>query len=476
MPVHSASDGNDAHHDITVRDVVCNVRDAVVSITNQYVKQQGELISTYGNGFFIRNHFIICPASLVLAPFDASLFGRIPSFPNTPVNARYLNQNIRTSRILVAVSNVNGCGKSYSYEADLVGIDGAANIAVLHINQSRQWNVNNPELQGCSREVCSHHHHCHPFLNWGKSRSACPGDTVILIGNIPPPDQIGLSTNPQGALLHDAENAVALGNLADNRYVSYGGSIPGELLLLSNVLTNATHTGLPVLTTHGKVIGMTVRRSVALAEFFMRRPVKALIKAFTNGCVAESDAGFIVPVPDPIGTYYAYNKSWLGLAGIVSTQDDYDTTIGLTNGSRSPVLVNGALTDGPACKEIVGYRILAVAGPNPVPGFFYTLGTPPNNLFPILPNSPLLGIIAPGDIVTHINGCPLGDRKGQVSPALVMWRVRPGETVTLQFKRESDDLEQECVEITVQTQTYQPFMDYPFYAKDHNLDLLPVLI
>jgi S1-C subfamily serine protease len=406
----------------------------------------------------------------------------------------------------VSVSNVNGCDASYSYEADLVGIDGAANIAVLYINSTRQWNQYNPKLNLCSEEICSHHHHCHPFLNWGKSRSTCPSDEVIVIGNIAGPDFIGLTGNevnthlnagelpPNSQLNESAENGVALATLADNRYVSYGGNTPGELLLLSIFCALGQQTGLPVLNIQGKVIGMTVgnlssnsgdnniaitpyQRSVALSEFFMRRPVKALIGAYSQGFIPEKHQGFLQSVADPIGAYYAYSKSWLGLSGIVSIQADYDTTIDLTSGQRIPVLVDGALTFGPACKEIVGYRILAVANESN-PNEFFTLGTAPVGTprLPPLPNSPLVGIIEPGDIVTHINGCPLGDRKGQVSPALVMWRVRPGEVVTLRFKRQFNGLEQECQEISVQTLTYQPFMDYPFYATISNNKFLPTLL
>lgn len=488
----------------SVRDVVCNVRDAVVAITNQYVHQIDPsipigLLSRYGNGFFIRNHYIICPASLVLGPVNASQLGRIPAYPGIPTVPPYLNAYIRTSRILVAVSNVNGCGTSYSYEANLVGIDGAANIAVLHIDPTRAWNRCNPRLNLCSHDLCNSHHHCHPFLNWGKSRSACPGDTVLLIGNIPGPDFIGLAVNtrlnPPGvwgnALLHEsAENGVTFATLADNRYVSYGGNTPGELLLLSNVFSLGQQTGLPVLNTQGKVIGMTVngtsdtgeirievmpyQRAVAVSEFFMRRPVKALISAAVQGCIPEKYQGFLQVVEDPIGAYYAYTKAWLGLGGILSIQADYDTII---NGARDPVMIDGALTAGPACKEIVGYRILAVATDTPIADNFFTLGTPPAGTpFPTVPPSPLVGVIEPNDIVTHINGCPLGDRKGQVSPALVMWRVRPGAVVTLRFKRNVNGLEEECQEITVETQAYPAFMDYPFYATFANNGLLPVLL
>jgi hypothetical protein len=139
---------------------------------------------------------------------------------------------------------VNSGGLSYSYEADIVGIDGAANISILYINMNREWNRCNPSIRVC-----------HPFLHWGKSRNTCPGDPIILIGETSRPDNIGLSNIK---ISGTSENGVVIGNIADNRYISYGGSIPGELILLSNVLTSGFQQGLPVITNNGTVIGMFV--------------------------------------------------------------------------------------------------------------------------------------------------------------------------------------------------------------------------
>lgn len=647
---HPSSSCTQAHkrlldETISIQEIIYNVRDAVVNISGQIIltssdqSDTGSTINpttiTEGNGFFIKGHYIICPASLVLiAPTLLQTHGRFPPYPGIPTNSNYPNTHIRVSKILVTISNVNGCdqtpdttypkdrknlpikssskveeiyspgtniqessvtkakstlntthsiehksdktsketsplpsilipvlelpveqqipllragallvkesihdqpkeklratlktsiaynegisappGRSYSYEADLVGVDAASNIAVLCINMTHKWNRHNPPIRAC-----------HPFLQWGKSRNVSPGDTVILIGETSSPDTIGINSlmpNISKMLTNVTENGVAIGNIADNRYVSYGGKIPGELLLLSNILTHGFQQGLPIITLNGTVIGMFLHvnslssYNVALSEFFMRRPVKALIRSFIDNNIPENYKGFVEAIPDPIGSYYRFNKGWLGLGGILINQNDYNTHIRTTkeltmqsdpqsnsiNISRYPILNNGEITHGPDCKEIIGYRILAIAGMNGITGFFIPgllpksslsesivnsmksneieeslnensertptpkveLITPQGLYFPDLISSPLCGIISIGDIITHINGCPLGDRKRQISPALVMWRVRPGNTVTLRYRKQSENFEL-FHEITTHTKSYEPFLDFPWYS------------
>jgi S1-C subfamily serine protease len=471
-----SSINNDSNEYYTIRELACNLRDAVVLIAGQAVLQPptgDPIINTRrGNGFFIKGHYIICPADIVLIPISSfNNDARIPAYPDVPTYGKYPNSLIRASKILVDISNVNGCGKSYTYEADLIGIDGASNIAILRINMNNDWNKCNPPIRIC-----------HPFLHWGKSRNTCPGDTIISIGNTPAPADIALTQNISPIL--NAENAVVIGNISDNRYVFPGGQVPGELILLSNIFANGLQRGLPILTINGTVIGMVVfinsnfGYNVALSEFFMRRPIKALITSFQNHSISKSYQGFIEPVLDPINDYLRFNKGWLGLGGILMDEEDYNTNLqanvtlpSTSNIIRVPFLYTGptgitaTLVNGPDCKEIVGFRILAVAGPTAGTELFLPGAAPSITLVPTLKSSPLFGIIFPGDIVTHINGCPLGDRKSQISPSLVMWRVRPGDSVTILYKKQSERFEF-THEITICTSSYEPFLDYPFFSLD----------
>lgn len=514
----------------TMRELACNLRDAIVTITGESaltsLDNKTSLYLRNGNGFFIKGHYIICPADLILiSPSEAITNDRIPSydlttssddkliFPNiksklrqescdnllespSSFSEKYLNALIRASKILVDVSNVNGSGQSYTYDADIVGIDGAANIAVLRIDPITEWNKSNPPIRVC-----------HPFLQWGKSRSSCPGDTILVIGNIAAPSNVGLSTDIK--ISAGAENAVAIGNISDNRYVFPGGQVPGELLLLSNIMGKGSQRGLPVITIDGTVIGMTLfitssnlnsqsTYNIALSEFFMRRPVKALIRSYQDNAVPVHYRGFIQSILDPIGNYNRFNKAWLGIGGILMCQEDYNTNIHYdisdasfpsgnlgggqcdlsVNFSRIPILDDdGQLSNGPDNKEIVGYRVLAIASPTGTTGIFVPGNSPTGSLMPNLKHSPLYEILSYGDIITHINGCPLGDRKGQISPSLVMWRVRPGDTVKIMYKKQSERFKN-AHEVTICSSSYEPLLDFPFYAFPLSSlsNMLPTLI
>lgn len=398
----------------SIRELTCNLRDAVVTISGQTILTSEDNIQSIttqsGNGFFIKGHYIICPADLVL------------------INPNHKGIQ-RVSKILVDVSNVNGSGKAYSYEANIVGVDGAANIAILFIDVNLIWNRDNPPIRVC-----------HPFLQWGKSRSSCPGDTIIMIGNISSP----VSTSNFILSYPGAENAVVVGNISDNRYVFPNGTVPGELLLLSNVITPGLQRGLPVITKEGTIIGMllhiysaTFTYNVALSEFFMRRPVKALIRSYQDNKIPNHYIGFV----EDMTNYYRFNKAWLGISGILMGQEDYSTNLVNTGSEyiRAPIIYSDHLMNGPRCKELVGYRITS------------------------LMTDSLRDIISVGDIITHINGCPLGDRKGQISPSLIMWRVCPGEMVTIEYKKQSEGFEL-VYQVKVRTESYTLSQDFPFYV------------
>lgn len=335
----------------TLTEIICNVRDAVVTITAKFPDKL-----QHSTGFIIKDHYIVCPASTVLAI------------------------NHKAIKIFATISNVEG--KSYVYEVTLIGLDGVGNIAILIIDSNLSWNKSNPKLDK------------HPYLLWGKSRNVSPGTTVIIIDNS-----------------SEKENAVIVTNISDNRYVSYTGNINGELLLLANNSLN--ESGLPVLTTAGKIIGMIVKNNLALSEFFMRRPIKALIKTHTNKYVSHNYNGFI----ELIDNCYHYIKGCLGLSLTLVTADDY-------------IL----LDEVPTNVEIIGYKITAIHN-----------------------NSITLAI---NDIITHMNKCPLGDRKGQINPALVMWLVAPNTNVTIRYRKFAENYNM-SYETIITAISYE--VDFPFY-------------
>jgi len=382
--------------DNSLRHLIYKLRDAVVMISGHFIDDENNLNIIKGNGFFIGGHYIICPTSLIMI------------------------KTKMVTKILIEVSNVNGDGSSYSYSAYIIGFDGLGNIAILKIN-----NEGNPVLRVC-----------HPYLSWGKSRNCCPGDDIIMIGDI-----LGN---------HCSENGICCGYLSDNRYVN--SNIIGELLLLDIYVRENDQCGLPILDYEGKIIGMYIGNNVGISEFFMRRPLKHIVMAYHN-----------IPTKF-VNSDFRYIKSWLGISAIISCQDDYETII--DKNLKRTLMQNDKIlsrdiiaiiscqddyetiidknlkrtlmkNDKIVSRDIIGYRILSM-----------------------LNISPLYNILHEGDIITHINGCPLGDRKGQISPSLLLWRIYPGDIITVIYKKQEEKFEQ-VHECKINTLLLDIEYDYP---------------
>lgn len=438
-----------------------------------------------GNGFFIKGHYIVAPAHLVLLPPSlTSVVNRFPFFdPDNLDLGQIRDQSLAASRILVSVFNVNGKGHSFVYEADLVGVDGAGDIAVLRINYRKQWNFCNPCVEKC-----------HPVFKFGKSRAAKEGEKVYLIG-----DYI---SDAHDRRLFNAAGAIADGLLSDHRYLDYSGWILPELVLVS-APAYAFSSGLPILNCQGEVIGMQTTDLAAVlpainlpeidlfvggvadldvlvdpdtgvgsatgpfsatgtigplslnqseglglvagpSEFFLRRVVKTLIKGTCNrkfNCHLET-------VCDPVGPYYRYKKAYAGIAYDVFTGPMYDITTDFTSGSDVALLPrirlgpNGEFLNFPSCKQLLGLRVLGLAGLNPADqlaianGAIYVPGGTGVAPMPeFLPVSPFLNKLLPGDQITHINGLEIGDLNKQIAPSLITWRLCAGDQLEITYRR-----------------------------------------
>lgn len=506
----------------TPEEIVCLYKDAVVEIHSEFIllgtgstgatggtplgiNSRTDVI-VEGNGFFIKGHYIIAPSHLVLMPPSLTSVAHRYPLDTSPSNSppplgQIQNKMVRASRILVSVFNVNSKGYAFVYEAELVGVDGAGDVAVLRINYGKQWNRCNPCIEKC-----------HPYFTFGDSRAAKDGEKVYIIG-----DYI---SSPNSRRLFNAVGAVSEGLLSDHRYIDYSGNALQELVLIS-APAYAFSSGLPILDSQGRVIGMqttdlaTVLQKIPLisgiplsiylnqgegsgfvagpSEFFMRRIIKALIK----GTCGKKQACQLQVICDPAGSYYRYRKAYAGIAYDVFTGVDYDVTQDYTSGSltsgipRIRLSSTGDFLSSPSCKEIVGIRVLGLAGANPgdasgvangyyyVPGGTAPLGSP---LVQSLPVSGFLGKLNPGDVITHIgdsqgrNMVPLGDLKGQIAPSLVTWRLCEGDRITLCYRRGGNALNTSDNSIAENYENLQNFtgclgefpelLDYPWYSVD----------
>jgi hypothetical protein len=461
-----------------------------------------------GNGFFVKGHYIVTPAHLVLLPPSlTSVVNRYPLFdPNDTSLGQMKDQMIRASRILVSVFNVNGRGHSFIYEADLIGVDGAGDIAVLRINFKKQWNLCNPCLEAC-----------HPYLTFGSSRGSVDGEKVYLVG-----DYI---SHPIDRTLFNAVGAISEGLLSDHRWVEYSGFALAEGVLVS-AKAYAFSTGLPILNCQGQVIGMQTSDVAGVSprllfpsltlpvdpntntvtipptsigttegfglvagpsEFFMRRVVKSIIKGTCSkkyNCQLET-------ICDPVGGYYRYKKAYAGLAYQVFQGQYYDVTVDYTSVLNIPpanlsalprirLTAQGEFMNSPSCKEIVGIMIVGMAGLNPndalgvTNGLWYVPGgTAAAPLPASLPSSPFLGRLLPGDIITHMEGVPLGDIGCQIAPSLITWRLCHKDQLEICYRRGGNvlnNLPNDTTEnydnfytINVCLEDYPKLLDYPWY-------------
>lgn len=195
-----------------------------------------------GSGFFTDCRYILTAASNVIIPFTSPT--SLPSditFDSTTVDATnfvYMReplpdfnaQIVRANRVYVRVYNVNGTNCSYLYEAVVVGVDGAANVAVLRIDENLIFNKDKPCLEKAV------------FLKWGKSCLYPTGSAVYNIAN-----------SNQSTLKFSA------GVLRDNRDVDvrfkYYESVDTDIPFFSG------QVGSPIIDANGNVIGVGTGRT-----------------------------------------------------------------------------------------------------------------------------------------------------------------------------------------------------------------------
>ncbi len=446
-------------------------------------------IYTHGNGFFIDKHIIICPASLVLAPPDHTLvFNRWPFVANK-INPENLQSDVmtRANRITVDVLDVNGTGKSYTYQADLLGVSGTADIAILAINMTWPWNKCLP----CIKK-------CHPHFRFGCSRKYRTGMPVYAIGNATTRSvSTCIDVNYPAPFFTGIHSRVMVsGTVADTRHVDHVGFAQQELLVVDLPIFGK-NAGLPLIDQYGHVIGMQTTNvaGVALAsdtisaaaltgnsffnqlsgdglvagpsQFFMTHIISKLLCS-----LGKRDSEYIKTVVDPAGDYIRYVKGFLGLAWDLFNGVKYMNHIA-PNGFPFLTTFDPANPGQyliPEKKEVIGIRIVGLT--NDLPG---------TRLNPMiyLPGVTAAGVAAPGsnpaspwvhsplsltlnDVITHAEHCPLGDQGKQIPISLVLFRKKPGDIVAITFRTFATNYLQ-VAEHSVQLADTPLFYDYPLY-------------
>lgn len=469
-----------------IEEVFFKVQDAIVQIESSFTltTDAGQLnppltgrqdILIKGNGFFIRKHYIVCPASLVLIPPSfLATNNRYPFVSITQPAPTGLIPNTMTkvSRILVTVFGVSCANDgvqgllSYVYEADLVGVDGAGEVAILQINCAKTVNQCNPPIRSC-----------HPFFKFGCSRDAAPGQKVYTLGGFQ-----GSNVAPNHVT---SRTTITAGTLGDSSHADYKGYALFESILVDfNVY--AFGMGLPIIDACGQVLGM-ITGSVASTTYPTQDPlVVTPVRAYTQGKVFGPSERSMRPaintiigckdskmqnryanIIDSLGSYIRYLKGYAGVGYNIVTGQTYFSTVQPDGTILLDYDVNGNLSQGPKMKSVIGIRVSALAGgvvpTNPaIPG----AATAAPYTTPASGDSPFLSLLGYNDIIAFYSTCnkayALGDLDKQYVPSLFTWTKVSGDSMMFTYYLKSENY---SIPRTANINLIDfPFvMDYPWY-------------
>jgi len=344
---------------------------------------------------------------------------------------------------------------------------------------------------------------CHPYFSLGRVRRtkkdkkagcdkgffAKEGQSVFGIGNFTarlPPNGIE-RRNLSGAM------QITKGVLSYKKHADYSGWAQPELITV-DLEAAAPRSGMPFINQFGCVIGMqTMNMNETLpvipfptgtvipagtplnvpsgdgevsgiSEFFMKPILKAL-KAGVSRCASSEYRKHLVLVTDPLGDYYRYVNGYAGIAWEILLAEDYTTTT-----SPTGVVTFDLDPAGPGfaaitpCTKLEGVVVVTLAGDAvttyaTVPGA--AAASPPFTAASFV-NSPFLGLLFPGDIITHANCVGLGDLTKQITPLTLTKCCRAGNELTLTVRRASDNY---ATAATVRANLidFPALNDYPWY-------------
>ena len=439
---------------VTVGDAVYTT-EKISTIDTFSLLEAGILPASY-SGFFVERGFLVSTSGflnvLFLSLFLSLIvhFGKesVTTVPTLPAKSIY--DSLRTTLEMfesvskgmssfadwfdfyVEVFNVNGCGMSYIYKGFVLGADTQTGVAVYKIDECDPWNKCLPKIQQ------------QPCLRWGNSKCCHPGNKVYTIADFNTSDSQSLSS----------------GSVISNVNASRDGAVTYEMMVTTmDVALGAS--GAPILNECGYVVGVITgltnrgRNAVGVSSSFIEKIVTCLIQdACKPGCSPHA-------YYSPLFGFILYRHGTVDWSYRVKTADDLHQLLVRAR-------INEELTPDPADSSCCGdhYR------PKMLEALFYSgeyckmnrglLGLvmtckPRGSLedaieqcrraAPIF-NKDCCDIyqIEKGDVVTHINGVPLGQLGTQTTPDNLFKCLLPCDPVNFTFYKE-DEMWANCHEL-----------------------------
>lgn len=382
--------------ELSAAEIYHHFHNAVVAIDTVSTIDGVGKVTGNATGFIIKHNFILTAGHALLLYTTAGT--RVPASPNVNFS--------RVERVFVTIT---GIGKrNIIYEADIIGIDGAADIGLLRIDMNKQYNRSNPCIPSS-----------HPRFGFGRSRKYAIGRKCFVIGN------------PLGLDLQ----SITQGIVRDNRYFNRAISSCAAECVLTDADCLTGNSGSPLISENGHVIGMITlsledgqgnSMCGGVSSFFLKPVLNAMMTEYCESLLPEKSrkgrySQHCEIVNDVLGKYYRYRKGYLGLTwNTINALDFVESKYRELEG----VLVTGVDTSS---------------------GLY--------NIF-----NPLI-VAGKRIILTRINKHRIGETCPQISPTVITWRLIPGDYIKVHYRLSTENYEKENI-VSVR------LLEYP-YVLDH---------
>lgn len=356
----------------------------------------------------------------------------------------------------ITVFNVNGCGRSYVYRGYVVGVDFETGIAIYRIDPCDPWN----KCTVCIKK--------HPFLKFGTSKCYTPGNAAHVI-----------ATQSQ-----QSPQSMVSGTIVNNTTVQANAVITYEGVLTDIQVLNGAE-GAPILDQCGYVIGIVTGRSGVIQQgstsnlsTVLPSTASALDQGIVNSSVIPTlssalqaltvnsagaafgvSASFINAVVDRLieadlrpqcSPFVLYNDIFgFNIYRHASLNICYYYRQGSDIGLLAGEVIypaNQARWYDPAYCEINRQLIGIVLKENPIGALADAYEDCTALQFPIFQNKTVVQLPADWvgfqieqlDLITGINGMPVGQLPTQITPSTLLYQLQPCDTVTIDFQKANE--------------------------------------